>query len=270
MTDYNDQHYQEIMQRIRGLRLIDDVFMTVCFDGNIEGAQLLLSIILDRDDLTVTEVKAQKVMKNLKGRDVWLDILATDKEGALYNVEVQRADAGADRKRARYHSSMLDSNMLAHGEEWADIRESYVIFITENDVLGLNKPIYHIDRYISECDYLPFNDGEHIIYVNGAMKGSDTALAKLMSDFFCTEAKDMNYKALSEKVRYFKESEKGVERMFDSLEDMRNEVWNESKNATRIETALKMIADGVTLEKIAEYTGLPLDKVKELTEAKTA
>jgi len=166
---------------------------------------------------------------------------------------------------------MLDSNMLEHGEEWADIRESYVIFITENDVLGLNKPIYHIDRYISECDYLPFNDGEHIIYVNGAMKGSDTELAKLMSDFFCTEAKDMNYAALSEKVRYFKESEKGVERMFDSLEDMRNEVWNESKNATRIETALKMIARGkLSLEEIAEDTGLPIDKVKELAEAKTA
>ena len=107
--------------------------------------------------------------------------------------------------------------------------------------------------------------------MNGAMKGSDTALAKLMSDFFCTEAKDMNFKELSEKVRYFKESEKGVERMFDSLEDMRNEVWNESRNATRIETALKMIARGkLSLEEIAEDTGLPIDKVKELAEAKTA
>ena len=185
----------------------------------------------------------------------------------LLLIGIQRADAGADKKRARYHSSMLDSNMLAHGEKWADIRESYVIFITENDVLGLNKPIYHIDRYISECDYLPFNDGEHIIYVNGAMKGSDTALAKLMSDFFCTEAKDMNYKALSEKVRYFKESEKGVERMFDSLEDMRNEAVSEAT----IEYAKKMIARGkLTLEEIAEDLGLPLDKVKELAESEPA
>ena len=95
------------------------------------------------------------------------------------------------------------------------------------------------------------------------MKGSDTALAKLMSDFFCTEAKDMNYKELSEKVRYFKESEKGVERMFDSLEDMRNEV--------RIETALKMIECGkLTLEEISHISGLPLDKVRELAKAKTA
>ena len=59
----------------------------------------------------------------------------------------------------------------------------------------------HQRSFVFESDFeLPFNDGEHIIYVNGAMKGSDTALAKLMSDFFCTEAKDMNYAALSEKV----------------------------------------------------------------------
>ncbi|WP_185752309.1 hypothetical protein [Butyrivibrio sp. AE2032] len=99
------------------------------------------------------------------------------------------------------------------------------------------------------------------------MKGSDTALAKLMSDFFCTEAKDMNYKELSEKVRYFKESEKGVERMFDSLEDMRNEAVSEAT----IEYAKKMIESGkLSLEDIAEFLGLPLDKVRELAEAQTA
>lgn len=82
----NEQQHQEDLQRIRGLRLIDDDFMTVCFENNIEGAQLLLNIILDRTDLTVTEVKVQKVIKNLQGRDVWLDILATDDAGAKYKL----------------------------------------------------------------------------------------------------------------------------------------------------------------------------------------
>jgi len=77
----------------------------------------------------------------------------------------------------------------------------------------------------------------------------------------------MNYKALSEKVRYFKESEEGVEHMFDSLEDMRNEAVSEAT----IEYAKKMIARGkLTLEEIAEDLGLPLDKVKELAESETA
>ncbi len=264
--DYNEELHQQDLQRLRGLRLIDDDFMTVCFDNYIDGAQLLLNIILDRTDLTVTEVRAQKVMKNLQGRDVWLDIYAQDAHGVRYNVEVQRADKGADRKRARYHSSMMDADMLKPGEDYSELGESYVIFITENDVIGSGLPIYHINRHIIECDYLPFNDGEHIIYVNGAMKPSDTALGRLMSDFFCTEAKDMNYKELSDKVRYYKETEEGVENMCKAFDDLREE----TAQKTRVENAVKMIEDGLDLDRVSKYSGLPIEKVRELAGAKTA
>lgn len=264
--DYNEELHQQDLQRLRGLRLIDDDFMTVCFDNYIDGAQLLLNIILDRTDLTVTEVRAQKVMKNLQGRDVWLDIYAQDAHGVRYNVEVQRADKGANRKRARYHSSMMDADMLKPGEDYSELGESYVIFITENDVIGSGLPIYHINRHIIECDYLPFNDGEHIIYVNGAMKPSDTALGRLMSDFFCTEAKDMNYKELSDKVRYYKETEEGVENMCKAFDDLREE----TAQKTRVENAVKMIEDGLDLDRVAKYSGLPIEKVRELAGAKTA
>ena len=150
MSCVKRQHDPEDLQRLQALRLIDDDFMTVCFDGYIEGAELLLKIILDRDDLKVSEVRTQKTMKNLQGRDLRLDIYATDKVGKKYDIEVQRSDKGADCKRARYHSSMVDADMLTPGDSFDDLCESYVIFITENDVLGLNEPIYHIDRVIRE------------------------------------------------------------------------------------------------------------------------
>ncbi len=265
--DYNEEFHQQDLQRLRGLRLIDDDFMTACFDNYIEGAQLILNIILDRNDLTVTEVRAQKVMKNLQGRDVWLDIYAIDKQGARYNVEVQRADFGADRKRARYHSSMMDADMLKSGEGYNELNESFVIFITENDVMGKGFPIYHVERRLDECDFLPFNDGEHIIYVNGALKPSDTALGRLMSDFFCTDAKDMNYKELSDRVRFYKETEKGVETMCKAMDDMRAEAVMRD----RIENAKKMIDDGkLSLEDISKYSALSLEKVRELAGDKTA
>jgi hypothetical protein len=59
--------------------------------------------------------------------------------------------------------------------------------------------------------------------VNGADKDASTALGKLMHDFFCTDPDDMNYKELADKVRYFKEDEKGVATMCKVMEDMRNE-----------------------------------------------
>ena len=73
--------------------------------------------------------------------------------------------------------------------------------------------------YIEETGK-PFNDGEHIVYVNGADKNSETELGKLMHDFFCTDPDDMNYAPLAEKARYFKEDEKGVAAMCKVMEDM--------------------------------------------------
>ena len=83
-----EQQHQEDLQRIRGFRLIDDDFMNACFDDNIEGTELILRIILGKSDLSVKSVKTQKVMKNLLGRDIWLDIDVTDSENTEIDIEI--------------------------------------------------------------------------------------------------------------------------------------------------------------------------------------
>ena len=259
--DEKERLHQEDLQRIRGFRLFDDDFMNACFSDNIEGTELMLRIILNKPDLSVKRVTTQDLMKNLQGRDIWLDIDATDTEGKEYDIEIQRSDQGAGRKRARYHSSILDAHLLRPNEDFNKLPETYVIFITEHDVIGGNKPIYTIERMITNLDE-PFDDGEHIIYVNGADRNSETELGRLMHDFSCMSADEMHYSILAEKVRYFKETAKGVATMCKAMEDMRD--------AVRIENAKKMLADGVSVEKTAEYSGLPLEKVREIAGQKTA
>ena len=67
--------------------MIDDDFMNACFDDNIEGTELVLRIILNKPDLSVKSVKAQKIMKNLLGRDIWLDIDAFDSNNAEFDID---------------------------------------------------------------------------------------------------------------------------------------------------------------------------------------
>lgn len=265
VTEQIDQKHQEDLQRLRGFRLLDDDFLTKCFEGDTASIELVLRIVLEKPDLKVLDVRTQVFVENLLNRSVRLDILATDSTGAKLNVEVQRSDKGAGRKRARYNSSMMDANLLKKGEDFDRLPETWVIFITENDVMGKGLPLYPVERCFLGTGER-FEDGSHILYVNGAYRG-DTPIGKLMHDFSCTDAADMYYGTLADRVRFFKESKEGIEIMCRAMEDMRNQTLKEGA----INSAKRMLADGIlTLEKIAEYAGLPLDEVKKLKAERTA
>ena len=259
-----EQLHEQDLQRIKDFKLMDDGFLNACFADNIPATELILRIILGKKDLIVNSVETQKTLKNLFGRSLRLDIKATDLMKKVYNVEVQRDDTGADPKRARYHGSLMDANIVEPGEKFQNIPETYVIFITERDYFEQRKPIYEADRYYrgKRNKLIPLNDGLHIVYVNGAYKGKSD-IGTLAHDFRCTEPDDMYFKELAERARYFKKDEGGVKEMCKMLEDMRTD------NSKQI--ALRMIADGkLSIEKIAEYTSLPVEVVKELAEKRIA
>ncbi|WP_285825835.1 PD-(D/E)XK nuclease family transposase [Schaedlerella arabinosiphila] len=259
VTEQIDQKHQEDLQRLRGFRLLDDDFLTKCFEGDTASIELVLQIVLEKPDLKVLDVRTQVFVENLLNRSVRFDILATDSTNAKINVEIQRADKGAGRKRARYNSSMMDANLLKKGDDFDKLPETWVIFITENDVIGKGLPLYPIERcFIGTGER--FEDGSHILYVNGAYRG-DTPIGKLMHDFACTDAADMYYGTLADRVRFFKESKEGIEIMCQAMEDMRNQTLKEGM----INVAKKMLEDGtITLERIAEFVGLSVEEVKKI------
>ena len=263
-----EQLHEQDLQRIKDFRLMDDDFLNACFADNIPATELMLRIILGKADLLVNSVETQKTLKNLFGRSLRLDIKAIDRLKKVYNVEVQRDNSGADPKRARYHGSLLDANVVEPGEQFENINETYVIFITEKDYFEQGKPIYEADRYYrgKRNKLILLNDGLHIVYVNGAYKGKND-IGKLMHDFLCSEPDDMFFKELADRARYFKKDEGGVKKMCKMLEDMRNE--EAIRNSKKI--ALRMIADGkLSIEMIAQYTELPVEEVRKLAGEKSA
>ncbi len=169
-----DIEREEELQAISKLRLLDDDLMRLVFDKNIEATELLLNIILQRNDLKVLEVVAQREYKNAMagGRSITIDIYAIDRERKVYDIEIQRASEGADVHRARFHSSMIDTRMLKKRQKFKELHDSYVIFITEEDVIGVGLSLYHVERVFKETG-APFGDGSHIIYVNGSYKNDE-------------------------------------------------------------------------------------------------
>lgn len=261
--DFERKH-EEYLHRIQNLRLIDDNFMTKVFEDK-ECSEFLLQVILDRDDLTIREVHSQYGLNNIQGRSARLDILAVDEQNKAYNIEIQRNDRGAEVRRARYNSGLMDANITEPGDRYDQLYETYVIFITENDILKAGLPIYHIERTIQETG-MPFGDGAHIIYVNSQIR-DDTKLGRLMQDFTCTNPDDMNYLVLAQRVRYFKEDTKGVATMCRAFEEVREE--GERRKA--IEAAKRLLLGGkLSYEEIADAMGLSVEEVKALDTKRSA
>ena len=216
------QNQDRINKLIDGLTLFDDDLMSRVFDKNIEATELLLRIILERK-IKVISVNGQEEMKNaaVGGRNITLDVHALDENGEKMDIEVQGNSEGAHIRRARYHSSVLDSRMLKEGQEFKEIKDSYVIFIYKHDKFQEGLPLYHIDRYVRETGKL-FEDGSHIIYVNGNYKGDDE-IGHLMQDFHQTDPDNMHYKELSQGVRHFKEVEEGRDTMCEAVQEYAKE-----------------------------------------------
>ncbi len=183
--------------------------------------------------------------------------------------ENQRADQGAGAQRARFNGSMLDTRMLEPGKDYSELHDSYVIFITEKDVLDAGLPLYHINRWIEETRQ-PFGDGSHIIYANGAYPDEGSEIGKLMHDFRCPNPADMHYHILADRVRYFKETEGGQEAMSSVMEELCNEAAAEAEHESRISVALSLLEDGMSCEKVAKHTKLSLEEVEALAAQKSA
>ena len=65
-TEQIDRRHQEDLQRLRGFRLLDDDFLTKCFEGDPKYIQLVLWIVLEMPDLVVVDVHTQVFVENLQ------------------------------------------------------------------------------------------------------------------------------------------------------------------------------------------------------------
>ncbi len=289
----------EYLALIENFRLMDDDFMSKCLEKAPECIELMLQIILGKKDLKVVKSQTEYPIKSLQGRGVRFDVFARDSKGREYDIEIQRADRGAEPKRARYNSALMDANALKSGEDPGKLRDTYVIFITENDVMGRGQDIYVFDR-TDRRSGLDFRDGAHVVYANGAWRGNN-ALGRLMHDFNCRDAAKMHFDVLRKRVGQFKNSEEGRRYMCKAMEEFGNrraaegkaegmregkaegiregkaegvlegmregkvEGMREGKRETMFATAKRMIKSGMlALKDIAKFSGLSLAQVKKL------
>ena len=180
----------------------------------------------------------------------------------------------------------MDMNTLREGQDFKELPEGNVIFITRGDVLGGGLPIYHIDRKVNETGQ-DFGDGQYILYVNSAIRDEGTELGRLMHDFHCKNADDMYSEILARRVRQLKESKEEVDDMCKEMDDIYKEgqkigealgeARGEERGIKIGETqgmrrmALSMAEEGISVERIASMAKESVELIRQwIAEGATA
>ena len=260
-----EERYERYRRIIRDFTLMSDTFMrNVCKETAC--VEHILRVIMGQPDLQIEESIIQKDYKNMQGRSACLDCVARDTEKKRYNLEVQQRNDGAPPERARYHGGQMDMNTLREGQDFKELPEGNVIFITRGDVLGGGLPIYHIDRKVNETGQ-DFGDGQYILYMNSAIRDEGTELGRLMHDFHCKDADDMYSEILARRVRQLKESKEEVDDMCKEMDDIYKEgqrigeARGEERGMRRM--ALSMAEEGISVERIASMAKESVELIRQ-------
>ena len=227
--------YERRLKNIREMSLTSDLFASVVFEDKLAVQDVLR--ILTGIDLVVTQVMPQKSIRNLYGHSSVLDVWAEDKSGKQYNLEIQIAEDEDHLRRSRYIQSQIDSRIFAKGQEYANIPELYVIFITEKDFLGIHTGITEVIRVIKKTG-CQVDNGVHEIYANLEYPAEEEDVRRLLefirdtnNDRICTDG----FQNLSDRVKFLKQESGGVQKMCKYSEWERAEGRAEGREEGRAE-----------------------------------
>ncbi|MBR4529984.1 MAG: PD-(D/E)XK nuclease family transposase [Lachnospiraceae bacterium] len=230
----------EKMAKVMDLRPIDDVFFEVL--AKEPGVlQEMLRTILEDDRLTVDPdtIIVQSSERNLYGRSVRLDALCTLGDGTLCNIEVQRSDNDDHFRRVRFNASSITVKTSQTGEDFRDINNVCIVYLSEFDFIGEGKTIYHIDKTIRETGTV-VDDGLTEVFVNASVVDR-TKISDLMSCLVRKEANDDQFPALIGAVRHLKHDETGVTAVCEVMKKYEDI----AKSEGRAEAIFKLFKDGL-------------------------
>lgn len=113
------------------------------------------------------EVSTEKnIVYHPEYKGVRLDVYAKDEKNTRYNVEMQVSTQNSLGLRSRYYQSQMDMEMLLSGSEYAELPNSYVIFICDFDPFNEQKYKYTFQMECKETANAELHDKRNIIFLS--------------------------------------------------------------------------------------------------------
>ena len=210
-------------------------------------------------------------------KGVRLDVYVKDSD-KVFDIELQNAIDFDLPFRTRYYQSMIDTDNLLKGEHYSKLPESFIIFICKYDPFNLKLPIYTFKNRCEENPKILLNDKTIKMFYNATAYENEKDLAiSAFLEYICNQktVDDFTSKIDSfvQKIKQQEVNRKEYQTM--NLHDRDNFLRGKKEGISEgisqgayekaIETAKNLLKNNISLEIIAECTGLPIDTVKTIS-----
>ena len=238
-----------------------------------DAVEDILRIILHDPKLVVTKLIPQNSIKNLYGKSVRLDALCVTGDGRNIDVEVQKEDKDNHVKRVRYNASCITANVSEPGENYENINDVYIIYISKFDIFHRRRRLYHVERsFHDKGEFIPVQDGEHLIYANASndidAESEDADVAELMEFFRNSQGQNDKFRRLTNRVHDLKNNESEVNTMCKLVEDFAKEYAKEYANKQTKILICDLVRTGALSAEIgAEKLNLSVEDFRNLLNA---
>ena len=254
------RHRLEVEALVARLRAIDDImFRKLC--ENIAFVEEILRVILEDDKITVVEVIPQDSIQNLRGRSVILDAYCKLGNGSYCNVEVQRSDSDDHFRRVRYHAACITANVVDPGEQFEQVDDLVVVYISEFDPFDEGRTVYHVRNMVEETGRAVL-DGLREIYVN-TKYNDGSEIAELMQCLLEPVVTNPKFTALAQELQAEKGNVKGDESMCKLVEEYAQKRAKEYGEQQKAEGLIEGRKEGIKEGKTAGTLETLVSLVKE-------
>lgn len=244
---------------------IKDNFMFGAVMSDPENCRELLEMVLDISISRIEVSKEKSIAYHPEYKGVRLDVYAKDNENTCYNVEMQASRKPVLGKRSRYYQSQMDMELLLKGCEYAELPDSYVIFLCDFDPFGEGKYRYTFWIACKETEKVSLKDGRCIMFLNTRGKNAEDVPKELVSflEFVHADLKESQKDFQDDYVRQVQKSvihikgSREMEERFMVLEELLKDERREGLKEG-LKTAMQMV-----LSKFGELPDSLLEALQE-------
>ena len=273
---------------------IDELFFTddYMFGAVMRNPEICKSILETLLNIQIEKLEYPELQKSIstyyETKGVRLDVYVKD-SNKVFDIEIQNDSALALPKRMRYYQSMVDMDNLLKGQDYSELKESFIIFICNFDPFHQDLPCYTFKNLcIQDKNLQLFDETTKIIFNSSAYDKEKNLDIKKFLKYIKTKVPTSN---LTDKINTLVEQQKENNKFRNDYlsmnlhdRDITKKAFAEGKEEglsqgieqglsqgaerTKIETAKKLFSMGLSLEQVSEGTGISLEKVQELANNK--